>query len=99
MSSTQLINPLDDNPNAPMGYGFTEFKDSGQEEFDWWNGKFGATRIFDGPWLNRIPFVFSLASQVYEVNGHQVAFPPAFHPEIGGIFACSASIKGMLKTD
>ena len=97
--TTELISPVDDNPNAPFPFGFTEFKDSGEEDYAWIEGKFEATRIFDGPWENRLDFIVALSWQVYEVDGQQVLFPPAFHPEIKGIYAVKARVKGLLKTD
>lgn len=99
MSLNNVISPVDDNPEAPYGFGFTEFKGSATEQLDWYNGTVELQRIFDGPWENRLAFVDSLIVKVDEVNGNQVIFDPAFYPGYEDAFAYKVDIKGMLKVD
>lgn len=94
-----IISPVDDNPDAPGGFGFTEYKESGDEEFDYQNGIIRAIRIFDGPWENRYDFINSFSAQYNSVNGQQIYIPAPSHPTIKGACVVKANTKGYLQTD
>lgn len=97
MSLNNVISPVDNNPDAPFFFGYTEFKESAEENLDWLNGTVELTRVFDGPWENRLAFVESLLARVDEVGGTQVIFNPAFYPGYDDAFAYKCAIKGKLK--
>lgn len=100
MSLNNVISPVDDNPNAPFPFGFTEKAgESAEENLDWLNGTVDLVRVFEGPWENRIDFVLALFAGVVSVRGQQVVFNPAFYPEYEGAFAHKVNIKGKLKAD
>ncbi len=80
---------------------FQEKVGSGNESIDMLNGKFTVTRIFQGPYLNRIKFTKTFLNQTATgtVFGGTVRFPFQEHPKHKGLFATSAEIKGVLGAD
>ncbi len=99
MPSPNYLSPLDNSNDSPLPLGFTEFKDSGTEDFDFDAGEVNAVRIFDGPWENRHRFLFeNILATVSNVNGENVFSDPSRYPDIPNATAFKASIKGLLKT-
>ncbi len=73
---------------------------SGNELIDMLNGKFTVTRIFQGPYLDRIKFVKTFLNQAVRKGLHgTIRFPFQEHPKHKGLFATKAAIKGTLGAD
>ena len=95
-----MVSPIDNDPESPLPLGFTEFKESGQENYDFKEGKADFIRIFDGPWENRQEFLFNhVLPVVTEANGTTIYSSPNVYPEYTWARAYKAEIKGLLKTD
>jgi len=80
---------------------FREKVGSGNESIDALNGKFTVTRIFQGPYEDRIKFVKTFLNQLAKGTtfGGTIRFPFQEHPKHKGLFATSAEIKGRLGAD
>lgn len=91
------------DPNAILPWGFTEWKESGVEDYDLENGLKEYVRIFDGPWINRLKFITDLTSQLTEVEGNQVITTGeksiAFYPDDQTARAYKVNVQPKLATD
>lgn len=89
------VSPLEGSDLAPLPLGFTEYKESGEEDFNWKEGKADLIRIFDGRWEHRHPFIFQhILPNIAAANGETVFSSPSVYPEYHNARAYRASIKG-----
>ncbi len=81
--------------------GYKEKKGSGNESIDMLNGKFTVTRIFQGPYLDRIKFTKTFINRTARSSlfGGTIRLPFQEHPKHKGLYAVSAEIKGILGAD
>ena len=86
---------------ASVKLDFEEVVGSGAESIDMLNGKFTVTRIFKGPYLNRIKFAKTFINQVARGSlfGGTIRLPFQEHPKHQGIYATAVDIKGSLGAD
>jgi hypothetical protein len=79
--------------------GFTEFKDSGQEDYNFRDGKAEFQRIFDGPWENRQQFIFDhVLPSIQSAEGETFLHVPQRYPAFRQAIPYRATVKGMLRT-
>lgn len=89
-----ISGPVDE---APLPLGFTEFKISGKESYDWREGKAELTRVFDGPWESRHEFIFDhVIPQVNSANGQTIYSSPNVYPDYPAARAYKADVEGKL---
>jgi len=89
-----ISGPVDE---APLPLGFTEFKASGRESYDWREGKAELIRVFDGPWDNRIAFIFEhVMPQVNSAGGQTIYSSPNVYPAYPSARAYKADVEGKL---
>jgi hypothetical protein len=93
------LSPLAESDEAPLPLGFTEYKDSGKEDYNWKEGKADLVRIFDGVWEQRLNFIFNhVLPQVSTADGETVYSSPNVYPDFPSARAYRASIEGKLAT-
>jgi len=81
--------------------GYREKKGSGDESINMLDGKFTVTRIFEGPYLDRIKFTKTFLNRTVRGSlfGANIRLPFQEHPKHKGLYATSAEIKGVLGAD
>lgn len=90
------VSPLEGSDLAPLPLGFTEYKESGEEDFNWKEGKADLIRIFDGRWEHRHPFIFQhILPNVATASGETIYSSPSVYPEYHNARAYRATIKGL----
>lgn len=91
-----ISGPVDE---APLPLGFTEFKTSGRESFDWREGKAELVRVFDGPWEDRHSFIFEhVIPQVQSTSNETIYSSPNVYPDYPAARAYKADVEGKLTT-
>ncbi len=90
------ITPVTDNDND-LWFGFGERKGSCNENYDFYDGTIEATRLFIGPWENRIDFIKSkvMAEITPGENNNQSIIPPNSYPDNPAATAYKADVKGI----
>ncbi len=86
---------------TPFPLGFVEDKDSGEENYDVEQGTIDATRIFIGPWENRLDFIktYLLSIPTATEDGDTIHLPPNTYPIASGAIATRVHVKGFSTTD
>ncbi len=86
---------------TPFPLGFVEDKESGEENYDVEQGTINATRIFLGPWENRLDFIktYLLSIPTATEDGDTIHLPPNTYPIASGAIATRVHVKGFSTTD
>lgn len=82
--------------NSNLPYGYKELYGSGEEYFDFLVGGWKATRVFFGPWENRLDFLDAIFYTVTQGSNAAIYVPGAVYPEIANLIPTNAKIQGKL---
>lgn len=89
--------PVTGEGEQPFGY--TVFKKSPKETFDFLAGKADFEVVFDGPWVNRHRFIFEhILPSTFDADGTVLHSAGAAYPEYPFAKAYKAEVEGLLKT-